>query len=127
LISSLHLFDDVTTGGPGLIQNCISQFRVSALRDSRDEKSQVLTPPSPGIQNSEMESYQLSVISSLCISEIRHFVTPVVKCFDTSNPGIQNSEMELDQQPGISSFHILAIQHFNTPVVKCFETSTPSI
>jgi hypothetical protein len=97
------------------------------LQDSCDEESRVLTPPSPGIKNFEMESDQQSGISLFHILVIGHFGTPLVKCFDTSTPGIQSSEMESDQRSDISSFRISMIRHFDTPVVKCFDTSTPGI
>ena len=46
----LQFFDDVTTGSEqALIHKALSQFRVSALRDSYDEESRVLIPPSPNI------------------------------------------------------------------------------
>jgi hypothetical protein len=62
-----------------------SVFRTSQLRDSYDEESPHLTPPSPGIQNSEMESDQQSrsnfdlmakVISRFCISRVREVREP---------------------------------------------------
>jgi hypothetical protein len=65
------------------------------LRDSYGEESHRLTPPTPGIRNSEMELNQRYGISLFNILVIRHFNTPVVKCFDTSTLGIQDSKMEL--------------------------------
>jgi hypothetical protein len=61
-------------------------------------------------------------ISQCCISSFQHFVTPVVKCFDTSNPGIQNSEMESDQRSGTPTFLISANQHFGIPMVKFLDS-----
>jgi hypothetical protein len=63
-----------------------------------------------------MESDQRSGISLFRISAIRHFDTPVVKCFDTSTPGIRDSEMELF--PGLRSsllvclFQDFGVSHF---------------
>jgi hypothetical protein len=48
----------------------ISSFRISRLRDSYVEESQLLTSQSPGIQKSEMESDQR--IPTFCISLFWH-------------------------------------------------------
>jgi hypothetical protein len=61
---SLQLFDDVTIDGyQVLIHIMLSQFHISAFRISElqgfcEEESRLLTPPTPNIQNSEMESDQ---------------------------------------------------------------------
>jgi hypothetical protein len=70
-------------------------FLISPFRDSCGEESQLLTPPTPSIRSSEMESDQRSGISLFHILVIRHFGTSVVKCFDTSTPSLRDSEMEL--------------------------------
>ena len=66
-------------------QISFSAFRTSQLRDSCDEESQHLTPPSPGIRNSEMESDQRSrsnfdltakVISWFRLSRVREVREP---------------------------------------------------
>jgi hypothetical protein len=171
-ISSIHLFDDVTTGGDqGLHQKGVFTFRISEFRDSFDEESQLLTLPTPGIRTSEMESDQWSTLlmirrsRSLRDFAYRDFGILDVRVLDNSKsrypklqngvgsttfrrfafrsfwdscgeesqcltpptPGIRSSEMESDQRSGISLFRISAIRHFDTPVVKCFDTSTPSI
>jgi hypothetical protein len=63
-----------------------------------------------------------SYISQFRVSALRHFGTPVVKCFDTSTPSIQNFEMESDQWSGTPLFLILANQHFGIPVVKFLDS-----
>jgi hypothetical protein len=63
-----------------------------------------------------------SCISQFRVSSLRHFGTPVVKCFDTSTPGIQNSEMESDQRSGTPTFLISANRHFGIPMVKFLDS-----
>jgi hypothetical protein len=61
-------------------------------------------------------------ISQFRVSALRHFGTPVVKCFDTSTPGIRNSEMESDQRSGTPAFLISVNRHFGIPVVKFLDS-----
>jgi hypothetical protein len=51
----------------------ILRFRVSRFRDSSDEESLLLTPPTPGIRNSGMESLIISDFG------FHDFGTPVMK------------------------------------------------
>jgi hypothetical protein len=83
----------------------ILQLPVSRFRDSSDEESLLLTPPTPGIQNSSMES--LTVLNF----EFRDFGTP----YDESlcHFHLLVSEIPVFSTPSdapISGFRILALQ-----------------
>jgi hypothetical protein len=56
------------------------------------------------------------------ISALRHFGTPMAKCFDTSTPGIRNYEMDSDQWSGTPAFLISSNQHFDIPMVKFLDS-----
>ena len=61
-------------------------FRISWFRDCCDQESRLLTPPTPGIQNSEMELF-LSKLLLLCLFRdfrILDFATPGLLCWRVS-------------------------------------------
>jgi hypothetical protein len=61
-------------------------------------------------------------ISQFHVLALRHFGTPVVKCFNTSTPGIRNSKMESDQWSGTPTFLISGNRHLSIPVVKFLDS-----
>ena len=63
----------------------ISAFLISQLRDSCDEESRLLTPPTPGIRNSEMKikSWFDVPVSGFRRFAFHNFGTPVMKSLDS--------------------------------------------
>jgi hypothetical protein len=128
--SSLQLFDDVTTGGDqglhqkGVFTFRISAFRISELRDSFDEESQLLTLPTPSIRTSEMESDQRSTLlmirrsRSLRDFTYRDFGILDVRVLDNS------TSRSAKLRNGVrSTFRLFALRNFGIPVVRVLDIS----
>jgi hypothetical protein len=120
-ISSLQLFDDVTSSSDqGLHQKGVFTFRISKFQDSFDEESQLLNLPTPGIRTFEMESYQWSTLlmirrsRSLRDFSYHDFDILYVRVLDNSKsryPKLQNGVRS-------TAFRHFSFHHFGTPVVK---------
>jgi hypothetical protein len=109
----------------------ISRLRVSRFRDSCDEESSLLTPPTPGIRNSGMESLSFHDFGfrdfgtpyfpspGIRLFMMRVFVISISRYPKSRYPILQ---MESDQWSTISSnqrlrsFRHFAFHDFGTPV-----------